>query len=100
MHVVGWALLTIGASHFYMRRFDEAVAKLLLASQEDPSLPNPYRYLAACYAHLGRLDEAREIVERLRSITGVVIPELSYLRSAEQRALYLSGLRLAAGEAT
>jgi adenylate cyclase len=97
---VGWALLTIGASHFYMRRFDEAVAKLLLASQEDPSLPNPYRYLAACYAHLGRLDEAREMVERLRSITGVVIPELSYLRSAEQRALYLSGLRLAAGEAT
>ncbi len=76
---VGWALFTIGAAHFYARRFDEAVPKLLLAMQEDPSLPNPYRYLAACYAHIGRLDEARSIVDRLRPITGVVIPDLTYL---------------------
>ena len=94
---VGWALLTIGAAHFYARRFDEAVPKLLLAIQEDPSLPNPYRYLAACYAHMGRVDEARAIVLRLRAITSVVIPDLAYLRNAEHRAFYLSGLRLAAG---
>src|SRR5271165_3203933 len=97
---VGWALLTIGAAHFYARRFDQAVRKLLLAIQEDASLPNPYRYLAACYAHMGRLDEARAIVRRLQTITGVVIPDLSYLRNAEHRALYLSGLRLAVGQAT
>ena len=96
---VGWALLTIGAAHFYARRFDEAVPKLLLAIQEDPSLPNPYRYLAACYAHMGRLDDAQAIVRRLRAITGVVIPDLTYLRNAEHRAFYLAGLRLAAGEA-
>jgi TolB-like protein/class 3 adenylate cyclase/Tfp pilus assembly protein PilF len=94
---VGWALLTMGAGHFYARRFDEAVPKLLLAIQEDPSLPNPYRYLAACYAHMGRLDEAQAIVRRLRAITGVVIPDLTYLRNAEHRAFYLAGLRLAAG---
>ena len=97
---VGWALLTIGAALFYLRRFDEAVPKLLLAIQEDPSLPNPHRYLAACYAHTGRLDEARAVIERLRAITGGVIPDLTYLRNAEHRAFYLSGLRLAAGEAT
>jgi adenylate cyclase len=97
---VGWALLTIGAAHFYTRQFDEAVPKLRLAMQEDPSLPNPYRYLAACYAHMGRLDEARAVIRRLREITGVVIPDLAYLRNAEHRAFYLSGLRLAAGEAT
>ena len=97
---VGWALLTIGAAHFYMLRFDEAVPRLLLAIQEDASLPNPYRYLAACYAHMARLDEARAVVGRLRAITGVVIPDLAYLRNAEHRALYLSGLRLAAGETT
>ena len=97
MHVVGWALLTIGASHFYMRRFDEAVAKLLLASQEDPSLPNPYRYLAACYAHLGRLSEARKTVERLRAICPTIGSD-SYLRKPEHQELYLSGLRLATGE--
>ena len=35
------------------------------APPRDPGgskLPHPYRYLAACYAHMGRLDEAREIV--------------------------------------
>ena len=49
---------------------------------------------------MGRLDEAREIVTRLRAITPVVVPGVSYLRNAEHRELYLSGLRLAAGEAT
>jgi len=95
---VGWALLTIGAALFYLRRFDAAVPKLLLANQEDASLPNPYRYLAACYAHMGRLDEARVVVQRLRAITSVVIPDLTYLRNTEHRAFYRSGLRLAAGE--
>ena len=71
---------------------------LLLAIQDDPSYPMSYRVLAACYAHMGRLDEAREILARLRAINGVVIPDLSYLRSAEHRELLLSGLRLATGE--
>ena len=71
---------------------------LLLAIQEDPSLPVPYRYLAARYAHMGRLDDAREIVERLRAVTPVVIPDVSFLRNPEHRELLLSGLRLEAGE--
>jgi tetratricopeptide (TPR) repeat protein len=92
---VGATLFNIGAAHFYSRRFDQAVPKLLLAIQEDPSLPSPYRLLAACYAHMGRLDDAREIVTRLRAITPAVIPDASFLRNPEQRELYLSGLRLA-----
>jgi len=96
----GPALLVIGAAHFCSRRFDEAVPKLLLAIQEDPSNPGPYRVLAACYAHLGRLDDAREMVERLRAITLSVMPDTSYLRNPEHRELLLSGLRLAAGEKT
>jgi TolB-like protein len=89
----------IGSACFYSRRFDEAVPKLLLAIQEDPSFPQPYRLLAACYAHMGRLDDAREIMERLLAIASVVIPDVSYMRNAEHRELLLSGLRLAAGEA-
>ena len=96
---VGTALAVIGAAHLYTRRFDEALPKLLLAIQEDPSSPQPYRYLTACYAQMGRLDDAREIGVRLRTLTPVVIPDASYLRSPEQRELFLSGLRLAAGEA-
>jgi TolB-like protein/class 3 adenylate cyclase len=90
----------IGAACFYSRRFDEAVPKLLLAIQEDPSFPQPHRLLAACYAHMGRLDDAREIVKRLRVLTSAVIPDASFLRNPEQRELYLSGLRLAASEET
>jgi TolB-like protein len=97
---VGSSLGNIGYAHFASRRFDEAVPKLLLAIQEDPSAPPPYRVLAACYAHMGRLDDAREIVRRLRAITSIVIPVASVQRNAEIRELLLSGLRLAAGEAT
>jgi len=96
---VGNTVMTIGFAHFLSRHFDEAVPKLLLAIQENPSLPHPYRYLAACYAHMGRLDDAREIVTRLRAITSVVIGDAGYLRNAGHRELLLSGLRLAAGEA-
>jgi adenylate cyclase len=95
---VGGSLFLIGAAHFLSRRFGEAVPKLLLAIQDDPSFPGPYRALAACYAHMGRLDDAREIVDRLRAITPVLIPDARHLRSAEHRELLLSGLRLAAGE--
>jgi adenylate cyclase len=95
---IGTSFALIGIAHFLSGRFDQAVPKLLLAIEEDPSFSYPYRSLAACYAHMGRLDDAREIVARLRAITSVVVPDASYLRSAEHRELFLSGLRLAAGE--
>ena len=72
--------------------------KLLLAIQESPNAPNPYRFLAACYAHMGRIDDARKTVTCLGSITSVVIPDASYVRNPEHRELLLSGLRLAMGE--
>jgi adenylate cyclase len=97
---VGHSLAFIGFAHFFSRRFDEAVPKLLLAIQEDPSFPPPYRYLAACYAHMGRLDDAREIVTRLQAVTPVVMADTSFLRNPEHRELFLSGLRLATGEDT
>ena len=97
---IGPALGVTGGAHFFARRFTEAVSKLLLAIQEDSSYVQPYRYLAACYAYMGQLDDAREIVTRLRAITPVVIPDANYLRNAGHRDLYLSGLRLAAGEPT
>ena len=58
----------------------------------------PYRYLCACYAHMGRLAEAREILARLRAISSIVIPDAGYMRNSEHRELFLSGLRLASGD--
>ena len=48
---------------------------------------------------MGRLDEAREIIERLRAITPIVMPRVMPFPEPEHRELFLSGLRLAAGEA-
>jgi adenylate cyclase len=90
----------IGASHFLSRRFTEAIPKLLLALEETPNFPVTHRYLAACYARMGRLGDARDVVKRLRAITPAVMPpDIMYLRNAQHRELYLSGLRVAAGEA-
>jgi adenylate cyclase len=89
----------MGVSHLLARRLEEAVPKLLLAIQRDPTFPNPYRALAACYAHMGRLDEAREVIARLRAMPAKVMHDASFFRNPEQREFYLSGLRLALGEA-
>jgi hypothetical protein len=47
---------------------------------------------------MGRLDDAREIVRRLRAITPAVLEPGTRYRNLELRELLLSGLRLAAGE--
>jgi TolB-like protein len=91
-------LLGIGIAHFLARRFDEARATLLRSLQEFPGWVPNYRFLAACCAQMGRLDEAREIVQRLRALTPLVVPSATHWRNPEHRELYLSGLRLAAGE--
>jgi TolB-like protein len=96
---VGASLITMSGALLFSRRFEEAVPKLLLLIQQDPAYSTSYRYLAACYAHMGRLDEAKEAIARLRAITSVVMPDLSYLRNPEHRELFISGLRLAVGEA-
>jgi len=95
----GTPLSLIGEAQFFKREFDEAASKLLLSVQENPGYPHSYRVLAACYAHMGRLDEARAIMARLRGITPHLVPGAAQLRNPADRELFLSGLRLAAGEA-
>jgi adenylate cyclase len=60
---VGTSFIRIGTAHLDSRRFDQAVPKLLLAIQEDPSSPQPYRLLAACYAHMAG-STTREMLSR------------------------------------
>jgi adenylate cyclase len=95
----GMALTVLGAAHFVSRRFEEAIPKLQLGIQEDPTFLEPYRYLAACYAQMGRLDEAQDVIRRLRAIGPSTIARATYLRNPDHRELFLSGVRLAAGEA-
>jgi tetratricopeptide (TPR) repeat protein len=95
---IGTPLYVTGIAHFFKRQFDEAAAKLLLSIQDDPGFPPSYRALASCYAHMGRLDEARAIVARLRAITPMLVPSELPFRNPEDRELLLSGLRLATGD--
>ncbi len=91
-------LNVIGEAYFFSRQFDEATANLLESLDLAPTYPVTFRVLASCYAHLGRLDEAREIVRRLRAITPAVMEPGTRYRNPELRELFLSGLRIAAGE--
>jgi TolB-like protein len=91
-------LNVIGEAYFFSRRFDEAAANLLASLDLAPTFPVTYRVLAACYAHMGRLDDAREIVRRLRAITPAVMEPATRYRDPELRELFLSGLRIATGE--
>jgi adenylate cyclase len=91
-------LIGIGISQFFVRDFDQAKATLRQSLQEFPNWPPTQRFLAACCAHMGQLEEARQVIERLRLITSDIVPSAAHWLDQEQRELYLSGLRLAAGE--
>jgi adenylate cyclase len=90
--------LALGVAYFLNRQFDDAAPNLRASLETAPTMAVIYRYLASCYAHMGRLDEAREIVRLLKKITPVVVPTVTPYRNPEHRELFLSGLRLAADE--
>ena len=89
----------VGVAHFFARRLEAARAALLRSLQEKPNWVPTHRFLASCYAQMGRLDEAQEIVRRLLTLTNIVVPSAEHWRDPECREFYLSALRLAAGEA-
>jgi adenylate cyclase len=89
----------IAVAHFFEGRFSDAIAMFVTALDELPGHAGIYRYLASCYAHAGRLDDAREIIKRLRTITPSVLPNVVQWRRPEHREFFLSGLRLAISDA-
>jgi adenylate cyclase len=91
-------MTSVGVALFLQRRFEEAAVRLLESLQRVPNFALTYRFLASCYAHMGRFGEAREIVRRLRAITPVVVEGATRYGDPDHRELFLSGLRLAAGE--
>ena len=99
----GFAGVQIAVAYFFMRRFQEAARRLLLEIQAEPEYSMSYRFLASCYAHMGRLDDARAVLARLREFNpraaSPTMP-LAAWRGPEHRELFLSGLRLAAGGAS
>jgi adenylate cyclase len=94
----GTPLSLIGEAHFYKHEFDEAAAQLLLSIHNHPGFPHSFQVLAACYGHMGRLEDARAIVTRLQEITPQILPSVAHLRRSEDRELFLSGMHIVAAD--
>jgi adenylate cyclase len=96
------SFLGIGVGHALNRRFEKARLMLFRSLQESPNSVPTYRWLAVCYTQMGRLDEAREMINRLRAVMPIVpsVPPGAWPqhRNPEHQELYLSGVRLALGE--
>ena len=76
----GRTLVANGIAHFFARHLGQARTMLSMSLQEHPDWVPTNRFLAACYAHLGQLDEAKIIIKRLRALTPVVLPSADHWR--------------------
>jgi adenylate cyclase len=85
----------IGTCYFFQRRFEDAVVLLVSSLRQVPTYVTTSWILASCYAHMGRLDEAREIVAHLRKITPSVMPPKTLFLDSAQRDFLFAGLSLA-----
>jgi adenylate cyclase len=92
-------LTGLGMCHFFEGRFDEAAAFLEDSFRELPTYPLTGWFLAACYARMGRVSEAREFASHqgiVRDGNWLAIHRL--LGHAAHRDMALSGLKLATGQ--
>jgi len=96
---MGWMQAAMAFALFLSGRYDEALSVAHKASQERPSYPTPLRIAAASAALAGRLDVARQAIERLREINPAFrvsnFREILPLRRPEDLAKFEEGLRKA-----
>jgi TolB-like protein len=91
--------VAIGTAHFVAGRFEQAAAWAEKSIRERAGVPGPRRLLATSLAHLGRVDEAREVVRRVLEITPHAtvanIQRAIHFGRPKDLERYISGLRLA-----
>jgi adenylate cyclase len=98
---LGW----VGATQFSARDFDAAAATWREVIRLRPSYMMAHGGLAGALAHRGRLDEAREVLDRARRLFPEQIQRLLQQERypwarPEDYALRVQGLRLAMGDPT
>jgi tetratricopeptide (TPR) repeat protein len=86
-------------AHFLAGRYDEASSWAQTALQVRPSYPTAIRLAAASSALAGRLEEARQVIQRLRQVDPTLrvsnLKDRAPLRRAGDLARYADGLRKA-----
>ena len=90
-----WTLWT-GVIQFHSRKFDAALETLHQVVRLRPGFSQPQALIAASLAHLGRLDEARDVLSRAQ-VRDPRYQQMPWARP-EDNALRVEGVRLAAGE--
>jgi len=94
MHTLG-----IGVARFFLGEYTEALPMLQASLTELPNFGETYRFLAATLAHLGHLDQAHDVIGKLRQIRPAMVARDAWAwRNPAHRELLLSGLRLAIGK--
>jgi len=93
-------LTGLGIAHFFSGRYQQAVTMLNASLYDRPRWPTTYRFLAAAYAHLGKLDAARSAVGRLQTVAPAPAAPInrfhnSPFQNRDHSARYLEGLSLA-----
>jgi hypothetical protein len=86
----------IGMALFTLKDFEAAAVPLSEAVRTLPDYPTANVLLIACNAHLGRMAEAREGLQRLGSTGALAAAALLMKRPGVRRELLKSGLELAA----
>jgi adenylate cyclase len=90
-----WTFWT-GVIQFNSRKFDAALETLHQVVRLRPGFTQAQMLIAACLAHLGRLDEARDVLSRVQ-VRDPRYQQMPWTRP-EDNALRVEGVRLAAGE--
>jgi adenylate cyclase len=95
-------LAHIAAAHYFNGAYEAAVEAAKTASRSFPDYPLPYRWLAAALGQLGRVDEAKEALEKAIAIAPASFDQhtrnrMPWYRS-EDHAHIVDGLRKAGWE--
>jgi adenylate cyclase len=88
----------IALAHLFAEQFDDAVLWCERAINENPNMIGAYRVLAASFAHLDRLDEARTVIQKVLPLQPNSTLERAAragYRKPEHMRIWLDGLRKA-----
>lgn len=95
----GSALADIALAHLLLRDFDSARENAEKAIQAQPWFVRSYQRLACCLGHMGKADEARDVVARLlqrQPDFSLAYVDATYpFKHAADRDFFLDGLRRA-----
>jgi adenylate cyclase len=63
-----WYFYSVAEAHYGARQYEQALVPLQAAINRFPNFITPRRHLAATYAQMGRLDEARAQIAKIREL--------------------------------